>query len=745
MVMVLNKKIKRTMTEHKSKFIGSFVLITISCMLYIAFNLSTPSIKNGIERYFENNRVEDAYFIVQNNLYDIRGIESRFNLILEERGMEDYKLTDDTTLRILEETSKLNRYSLIEGRPIANSNEILIDREFARANDLYLGSTIEIYNRNFYVVGFFAAPDYIFPLKSEADLVLNPKAFGVSVVSEKAYKRLKNKTTFYSVKFNENNIEEFKKYLKKDNTILKWSGKEENPRITNIDGTVESFVQVGRFVPVNVLILTCVLIAVVLWRILKEEFVQIGTFYALGYRKQEILRHYLSYPVILALSGSMAGLAPGILLARPIAGLLNFKYNMPVINIDYNIKYIFISIVLPFIFLIPTTILVAMKALTMPPLVLIRGGGNKTKVSALEKRVRLNRFKFNTKFRLRDIIRNIPSTIFMILGVTFASMLLLFGFVTRDSLDYLMEESYNQTYLYNYEYVFKTLKEVKRKSAERMSLSTFTVEKDGKSLNSIVIYGVERDSELIMLKDAKGKDIDKNNHIITLSLAKKLNIQEGDSINVKNKHNLEEFTIKIDKIADSHIGDFIFIPIDEFNRLCKYPKNSYIKMVSRDKLDVNPDELLSEISKEDVLAGYESMLSPIKYMVGIVAVMAFVIGLIVIYIVTSMIIEENKNNVSLLKVLGYSDKRIFSLITGSNAFLVVIGYALSLPLIFPVMDKLFETMSSSMNITIPTKLNNINLFISFVIIYITFEVSKFISKRKVSAISIADSLKNRIE
>lgn len=134
-----------------------------------------------------------------------------------------------------------------------------------------------------------------------------------------------------------------------------------------------------------------------------------------------------------------------------------------------------------------------------------------------------------------------------------------------------------------------------------------------------------------------------------------------------------------------------------------------------------------------------------KYMIGGISFTAFIIGLIVIYVVTSLLIEENKANISTFKILGYSKKEVFSLILGSNTILVILGYIISVPLILSTLSSFFNTMTKEMNLTIPTKLNNINILIGFVIIIITYKLSKALNRRKVLSVSMSDSLKEKRE
>jgi len=80
-----------------------------------------------------------------------------------------------------------------------------------------------------------------------------------------------------------------------------------------------------------------------------------------------------------------------------------------------------------------------------------------------------------------------------------------------------------------------------------------------------------------------------------------------------------------------------------------------------------------------------------------------------------------------------------------NIFIVIAAYLLSVPIIKYLIKQLFDILGESMNAVIPVKLYSHNVLIGFLIILLTYEVSKFISVRRVFKISMVDSLKSKNE
>jgi hypothetical protein len=54
-------------------------------------------------------------------------------------------------------------------------------------------------------------------------------------------------------------------------------------------------------------------------------------------------------------------------------------------------------------------------------------------------------------------------------------------------------------------------------------------------------------------------------------------------------------------------------------------------------------------------------------------------------------------------------------------------------------------MTADMGMNIPAVLNKNNIVIGFIIIFLTYELMKYINRRKILVISMADSLKSRME
>ncbi|MGE5631873.1 MAG: ABC transporter permease [Caulobacteraceae bacterium] len=748
--MIINRKIRRTMLESKSQYLGSIALIIISCLLYTMLNQLSSNM-NTMTTSFEKDYVqEDASFVTSSELNNIYELESKFNARIEKGSTFDYAVSKDKTLRVFSENKKVNIPAITKGKGL-RGNDILIDPAFAKANNLVIGSKLQVFDKSYNIVGFMALPNYIYPLKSENDIINDPRSFGLAVISKEDFNELNKGKSFYSIKFNSDKdnfgvqASQFRDYLRSKNVIIsQWEDISDNNRVSYVNTKIEGIGKISSSMPVAILLLTCVLTGIVIWRLIKRESVIIGTLYAQGYRRKEIKRHYLMYPLSVALIGSVAGTILGALLLKPMLELMVGYFNIPITSVSFNPVHIVISLLMPVFFLGISGNLVLNRELRYSPVELMRGGREESKVSFIERKLTLDKLRFSTKFKVREQLRSLSRLVFLLLGVILATMLLLLGFAAKSSMDYLMKENLRGTFKFQYEYVYNSVHQEQPPSGtEVFSASTFALKSDSKA--DFKICAINPNSNYISLKDKSGADLNKGSVIITKPLAEKLQVSPGDTIKVINKLDSREYSVTVKYIAETYIGEYIFMPLSQFNDMLGLPAGSYIGLWSKDKLNIPENLLYSSESVDETIKAFNVSIQPLQTSIGIISLMSFIIGLIVIYVVTSLIIEENRGNISLMKVFGYRRKEVSSLILNSSSMVIVIGYIIGIPLILASMNEMFKSLTENINLALPVRISYPYIIVGFVVVYLTYELSKALSRKKINRISMSEALKTGME
>ena len=748
--MVINKRIKRVLLENKVQYIGSILLIIFSCFMFTLMSQFAMNFERLANEYKIGYVQEDASFTTSKAIDNLQEVEQASNAIIEEGNSFDYKISEDKSLRIFSQNEKINIPSIIDGKGLSQSGDIIITPTFADANKYKIGDEITIFDKTFTISGFMTLPNYIYPLQSEMDMMPQP-SFGIAVISKDDYNNFGKGSSFYSVKFNnsssphENSIE-FKEMLRsRDVEIVKWTDIEDNKRVNIVNAEIKILNIVSKAIPTAILFLVIILISNVLRRMIKRESAIIGALYSLGYRRKEIKMHYIMFPLILSLIGGITGTILGTFPVRSMAMFMFNAFIIPLTGIKFSPILFIVSIFLPVLFLGFSSYFVLNKELKRSPVDLMRGNKDNNKANFLENTIKLEKLKFNTKFKIREQLRSLSRLLFLLVGIIIATMLLLWGFALKSGFDYMVTNGLSSVYNFEYEYKFDNLRYDKLPQGAEPGTSTLFLPTDDEK-KDFYVCGVKPDSELISLVDETGAPLSTNQVIITKPLANQLNLKQGDTANIIRKLDGRMFSVKVDVIADTYAGKFMFMPLNDYNKTFEMPKGSYNGVFSNVKLDISENEPYSVITLEEKVAGVKEAIAPTQSMIGVLATVAFIIGMIVIYVVTSLIVEENKNIISLMKIFGYKKKEINSLILNSSTFVVVFGYIIGIPLIVQALGVLTKSLENSVGMSLPPmRIDLLYIIIGFIVVMFSYELSKFMCKKKVNLISMSDALKSGMD
>lgn len=743
--MVLNRRILRILKENKLRYLGIFMLILLGSYTFIVAAGLSQNLANLVTTFSEEHMQEDLSFSTDRAITDRVSLEKQFNAVIEEYRSFDADLSDTLTLRLLSKTERLNIPAVLEGRGLSGSGEILLDPAFAKANDYSVGSQIEVAGKTFTVVGFVSLPHYIYPLKNIYDIMVSPDNFGVAVINREEFSDIDNADSIYSVRFNDRTQRlnrqavQLREGLRAEGiTVSDWIDIMNNKRARMVWASITGMKTMSVPLPAAMFLLCCLIIGIMIWRIIRHESVIIGTLYAQGYRRRELMGHYMALPMLLAFAGGVIGSLLALPSIKPMVMAMVSYYNVPVPDIKLSFLNVLIGILTPILFLGLSSYLVIRSELKRSPAELMKGDEQKTKINFLERTINLERFKFSTKFKLREQFRSISRLVFLFLGVTSASVLMLLGFTIMNSMNHVFNAS--DAYQFEYEYAFRNLQFGEApEGAEGFSAGKFYPENN----EGIEFYitGIESDSRIVTLKDSKGNPIPNNQTNITKPLANRLGIKAGDTVTFINKEDGKSYTFHIDAIADSYAEQFIYVPITEFNKILGLSENSYMGLFSTIKLDI-PDEKLSGVkSMSELPNAMDEFMGQMIAMVVLMTIVSSIVALIILYLVTSLIIEENRNTISLFKVFGYRRGEIKSMILNSSTFVIVAGFMISIPIMAASMGAMYGYLGNIINLVLPTIISPLYVVVCFVVIMLTYQLSKLLCVKRLKEVSMSEALK----
>lgn len=749
--MVLRKRIWRIINENKGRYMAIVILILLGSFYFIAATGISNNLEKMVVSLAEEYRQEDLTFSLDRPIEDVAALESQSGALIEAYRQYDIKLPNGQgmsgELRILSLSSKINIPAVLSGHNLEKPGDILLDPYFLKTQGLNIGGQIELEGKIFNIAGTMAVPNYVYILKNLYD-VLPTSGFGIGIVSAADMEEFTQASTVYGAYYEDRgniNVQTAKLHgllSEKGYLISEWMDSRNNKRVSMPWSNISSMKSMSLPVSTVFFILSCIIAGVIIMRIVKSDGVVIGTLYAQGYRRRELMLNYMAIPVLLSFTGGIVGTLLALPCIRPVVDSMLIFYILPYKSITFSPFNLALAVFMPVFLIGLSSFLIIRKILKKTAVELMRGNEQKSNVNFIERALKLNRFKFNTKFRIREQVRSIPRLLFLVLGVSVASMVLLFGFTFNYSMDVVMDKGALDRYVYPLEYNFKEVRNLKAGGIPEGAepYNAFRCYPQGRESVEFYLVGMEPDSVGLKMNDKRGNALPKDQVNITYPLASRLKLKEGDTISFVNKLDGKSYSLIIDGIIEAYGEQFVYMPLDEFNRMTDQPLGSYRTILSNHEVDFD-EELLSGIMDARNPKDYEDLNMPTTVIVVSVAALAVLIASIIIFLVTSLMIDESRKTISLLKVLGYRGKELKKLILNSSTPTVFMGFWLGLPLMLAFGNNLYVYVAEIINMVIPMIVNPKYVFISFMAIFGTYEITKQLCGRKLTKISMSESLK----
>lgn len=745
--MSLNKRNPRKFLAHKSSYIGMLLLVLLSTACYLGFKTSMAGVKQSVLDNRKTCKVEDAAFSLSIPMSGemLSLYENLFSLSLEKNpSIEIEDGYQGAALRLIPKAQKMNLPSLYDGEDIACSTDILVDRYFFLAHNLSFGDTVTVFGKDYTVRGVFTAPNYLTLIRRDTDFMADGSKFGLVLMSKEAFSALpkQEEKTSYTVRFATNNEKAFRTMLSLTNFITDWVPRGTNNRISTFDGEIEAVVVMSIVAPLFLLLVSTAILAVVQSRMLKKEYSYIGTLTALGYKKREILFHYLRLPAVLSLLGSALGLALGFFLIEPFTMVTTTEYNIPRTLFTIHAWDIVLILCVPILLNCLAVSFSVLRALRIDTVHLLKGDTTSKRHGFLMRLTPYKKGSFKTRFRLKENLCNLPRSLLMLTGIVASSLFMMTGFLFSGSMDFINDCNFSTLFGYQYQYVYNTMETENKTAGEPYMMASYYYNKGDNRIN-FTMHGTAENPQYIRLKDSTGREIDPNKTVATRSAARRLGWKKGDTVTVVSNATLEKVTITIDEICDIRYSDYVFLPMKRLNGMLNLNEKTHIGVYSDKPLPMDKSIVEDVLSAEDTLAGTKAAVAAFRAYLYIMAAFSSLISLIVVYIVTSMLIEENRKNISLLKVMGYQDKEVSRLLLHSTSFLAFLGFALAIPITLSLIRSFFGMLTSNMFFDFVVNLSFMQGLASLALVLLVYYATLFLNRRKVQRINMAESLKAR--
>lgn len=732
----LARRLPRELRHNLGKYVGIFLLMCASIALTSGFLLAAHSISviiDGMrdEYSIEDGRMTTSFEATEAQLDAARaaadgvgGVDVYENFSVDAR-FRKAEGDDGTsrTLRTYAHRTEVDLAAYCEGRVPEADDEVAVDRVFATNNGLSVGDEVTLTGRTYTVVGIMTQPDSQALFADNSDFTVNTITYGVAEVSQAGLRALEDAggaaAYTYSFSFRDRSLSVAERTDAEKDMVS---------ALTDADARVDELIDADSnqgigyaaddvtgdsamwTVLLDIIIVIMAFVFVVLTNAtIEDESAIIGTLLASGYRRREIVLHYLTLPAVVGVLASALGCVLGVtFFTTPMKDLYYGSYSLPPFQVSWDWSIFLKCAVAPAALLVLITLLGLLRKMGKTPLQFLRHEASGK--SGTKRGFRLpERLGFAARFRIRVFLRNLGNFATLFVGIGFASLLLLFALAILPTMNHYADNLVNSL-VAEHQYTLKAPVELEgtdderahpvnttdngaEKIAQAEKYAVYTLQYDrgeGNGEETVTVYGISPDS-------AYWKDVNVGGGRIVFGggLIDKFGLSEGDTVSMYDKY--EDETRKMEFAGDSCTwgsrSDMnLYMSLDDFNEFFGNDADYFNAYASDEELELDPLYFASETTPDDMRAIGDQFTGMMDKMIGMLLSLSVFIFLLFIYLLTKAVIDRSARSISYMKVFGYRDREISKLYIRSITICVVASLVLCLPLIIGSLTVIFKAM-----------------------------------------------------
>lgn len=738
--MILRKRYKRDIRHNLSLYVSSTLLTVLSLALFYLYYICGSGILDFKNDYFAEQKIEDANFSTYKEIPDdeIKKYEEKYDLELEKQHFINIE-NGKVTARVFKKTEKIDLYSVVEGKDVSSDNEVLISKGYAKNCGFSIGDQIKIKDKNYTISGYVERPDYLYMLQNLTDSYKNITSFYICYMTDEEFESLGETACQYLVRYHQDNIKEFRKKINDEFIMQSYVSSDENYRISMFEEQPELFLIMSYIILFTVPLIAVIFISVILSRKIKSEQKMIGTLTAYGYTKRQIIWHYAGFSAIPGIVGGIVTTIAVYLSADWYGSIGLMDYEPLTIDFKLGFGQMALGLIVPTLMYILSSAVTVNKLMKHDVTELLAGsvkGKERVKKLLVGKKV-----SFRTKFSVRSFIGNKGRTFALFIGAFLGSLVIFFALCDYDSIMNISDDTVENMGDYNYQYMLNKMYEKNKYGGE--TILAASVEND--EGDTISLFGAD-ENKLISLKDKTGEKLEiDDSYYVTSLYAKMKDIKEGDKIKVFNPMSMEEYEIKISRIVDNNFAKAIYTSRKNVSKVTGLDQDQFNMILSKDKLDLPDETVVTSISRKSIDDQYKAVLTQMKTVLYLLAGIGVFLCIISVYLAVNMVVTENRSNISMLRVLGYHDKKIDRLLLHDNIFIVLAAMILSIPCMFAIAGVMFSSFVDVLGYMIEVYIKPSTYFICISLVLVSYYVSVFFVSKKIKKIDMVESLKDHRE
>ena len=665
----------------------------------------------------------------------------------------------DGTIRVYAKTDDINLACLLDGDFPQNENEIAVDRMHADNAGMKVGDKISVSGKEFKITGLIAYVNYSTLHEKKTDLMFDANKFDVAMVTQEGFDRLDKSIHYsYAWKYDHAPADDIEEKEQSDsfmeamvtqvmlagNDMEDYTPKYGNPAINFATDDMGSDKAMGGMLLDILVVIIAFIFAVTISNTIANESSAIGTLRALGYTKGELVCHYLSMPVIVTLLAAIVGNILGYTVFKNVVVSMYYNsYSLPAYKTIWNPDAFLKTTVLPVIIMLVVNLIVIVRMMQHTPLQFLRHDMKKNKS---KKAMRLPRWNFMSRFRLRIMFQNKANYLILFVGILFIMEMLAMAVGMPDTLDYYKSNTDGMMFA-KYQYVLKSYVDEEgnivstgNKDAEKFDMTSLLKKSDALD-EEVSIYGIADNSSYVKINDFDS--LKKNEVYISDSFSQKYGLNEGDEVKLDAQYEKKTYTFKVKGIYDKSQSIAVFMPIDKFADIFDLKDDQFSGFLSDTKIkDIDENNIATTITIHDITKMADQLDHSMGSYMSYFQVLCILLAAVMIYLLTKIIIEKNETAISMTKILGYENKEIASLYLVSTSIVVVLADLISVVIGTLVMKVAWKMMLFSYSGWFAFKVKPLGYVKMFAFVLIGYLIVMVFDFKRIKKIPMDQALKN---
>ena len=733
----LLRKAFRDLWRSRALFISVIALLTLGVGIFVTMYSAFLNVKTSEEFAYEELKFADAFYIVAppipvraaDVIRDMDGVaaaEGRYVTDIAIRQPDDR----DTTLsaRVIsipdDETPDINRVIVREGEYIeaADGRHALVDRLFTEYYGLEQGDSVSLIyqgkGRDFDISGAITHPEYLWKSKGGAELITSPGDFAIVMVRRNAVddmlgvEGLINEITVrFELGADTDAIKaEIDAYLERygSHQLIE---KEEQLSYATLKSDLDGFAEMAIAMPVLFLCITAMVAFAMLTRIVQSQRHTIGLMRAEGFSRIQILRHYLTFPILIAFIGNGLGILWGTFAAGGFTGLYIDTLDLPFTVIVSQTWVLAVAFIIGLAACVAAGIQPALAAARLTPSEAMRTNTSSGARSALlEKLLPMQRLPAMLRLALRNMTRGRGRTISSIVAVAVSVAMVTAVMGMLDTMNNAFDVQFNEiqqhdlkaVFTQDIDYrkteVFQSWQQVRR--AEPIAEIPVKLVSGERSEHSVVT-AVTEDATLLKPEHVAGaQPLSTDGIFLTETLARDLDVEIGDTVMVESERMDQGFPVA--GLVQFPMGESAYMRLSQAAGLMRgFHATSALVELEHPEYEAEVTRMLEMrayvLSVERSAAireGFEELMALTNQFIGIMTVFGMSLAAFAVFNTVTLNVTERSRELATMRTLGFSSRQVNMLITIESLVTGVIGIALGFVLGYAIEAYLVGQMST---------------------------------------------------